>query len=71
METKAYDRALQHIEHAQAVRYSGKEFPLNLKIKAGICHIHLGNMQRAQVRDLLIRRYVIQLTLYVLKYCSL
>ncbi|KAI9115356.1 hypothetical protein K1719_013675 [Acacia pycnantha] len=49
METKAYDRALQHIEHAQAVRYSGKEFPLNLKIKAGICHIHLGNMQRTQV----------------------
>ncbi|XP_028782473.1 general transcription factor 3C polypeptide 3 [Neltuma alba] len=49
METKAYDRALQHIEHAQAVHYAGKELPLNLKIKAGICHIHLGNMQMAQV----------------------
>ncbi|XP_061336470.1 uncharacterized protein LOC133283605 [Gastrolobium bilobum] len=48
METKAHDRALQHIEHAQVVN-SGKELPLSLKIKAGICHLHLGNMEMAQV----------------------
>ncbi|KAL5129827.1 putative calcium-transporting ATPase 13, plasma membrane-type [Glycine soja] len=47
METKAHDRALQHIEHAQTVN-ARKELPLNLKIKAGICHAHLGNMERAQ-----------------------
>ncbi|KAF7824751.1 general transcription factor 3C polypeptide 3 [Senna tora] len=49
MGTKAHDRALQHIERAQAVHHSGEELPLNLKIKAGICQIHLGNMEMAQV----------------------
>lgn len=48
METKAHDRALQYIEHAQAVN-AWKELPLNLKIKAGICHAHLGKMDMAQV----------------------
>ncbi|CAL0324315.1 unnamed protein product [Lupinus luteus] len=49
METKEHDRALQHIiVHAQAVS-SVKDLPLNLKIKAGICHVHLGNMEEAQV----------------------
>ncbi|RDX98421.1 General transcription factor 3C polypeptide 3, partial [Mucuna pruriens] len=48
METKAHDRALQCIERAQLVNV-GKELPLNLKIKAGICHVHLGNMEMAQV----------------------
>ncbi|GAU33823.1 hypothetical protein TSUD_221610 [Trifolium subterraneum] len=46
MEMKAYDRALQYIEQSQVV---GKELPLNLKVKAGICHVHLGNMEMAQV----------------------
>ncbi|KAK1578024.1 hypothetical protein Q3G72_026949 [Acer saccharum] len=45
METNAYDKALQHIEHSHLVYYSGEELPLNLKIRAGICHIHLGNME--------------------------
>ncbi|KAI4356966.1 hypothetical protein L6164_000943 [Bauhinia variegata] len=49
MESNAHDRALQHIEHAKAVHFSGQEMPLNLKIKAGICHVHLGNMEMAQV----------------------
>jgi len=48
METKAHDRALQYIEHAQAVN-AWRELPLNLKIKAGICHAHLGKMDMAQV----------------------
>ncbi|CAJ1933813.1 unnamed protein product [Sphenostylis stenocarpa] len=47
METKAHDRALQYIEHAQAVN-AWKELPLNLKIKAGICHAHLGKIDMAQ-----------------------
>ncbi|KAK4837797.1 hypothetical protein QYF36_008507 [Acer negundo] len=46
METNAYDKALQHIEHSHLVYYSGEELPLNLKIRAGICHIHLGNMEK-------------------------
>lgn len=66
METKAHDRALQHIENAQAVYYSGKELPLNLKIKAGICHVHLGNIEMAQVCCMLIRTYIIELTLFFL-----
>ncbi|MCI34075.1 general transcription factor 3C polypeptide 3-like, partial [Trifolium medium] len=39
MEIKAHDRALRYIEHSQVV---GEELPLNLKVKAGICHVHLG-----------------------------
>ncbi|CAK8567105.1 unnamed protein product [Lathyrus sativus] len=46
MEIKAHDRALQYIEQSQVV---GKELPLNLKVKAGICHVHLGNLEMAQV----------------------
>ncbi|KAK1549122.1 hypothetical protein Q3G72_019831 [Acer saccharum] len=49
METNAYDKALQHIEHSHLVYYSGEELPLNLKIRAGICHIHLGNMEKSEV----------------------
>ncbi|TXG68617.1 hypothetical protein EZV62_003552 [Acer yangbiense] len=49
METNAYDKALQHIEHSHLVYYSGEELPLNLKIRAGICHIHLGNMEKSKI----------------------
>lgn len=49
METNAYNNALQHIEHAHQVYYSGKELPLELKIKAGICHVRLGNIEKAEV----------------------
>lgn len=58
MGTKAHDRALQHIERAQVVN-SGKELPLNLKIKAGICHVHLGNMEMAQVSCMHAIRFII------------
>ncbi|CAJ2647463.1 unnamed protein product [Trifolium pratense] len=46
MEMKAHDRALQYIEQSQV---DGKELPLNLKAKAGICHVHLGNLEMAEV----------------------
>ncbi|OAY46652.1 hypothetical protein MANES_06G016500v8 [Manihot esculenta] len=49
METNAYNNALQHIEHAHQVYYSGKELPLELKIKAGICHVRLGNIEKAEI----------------------
>ncbi|KAJ8759416.1 hypothetical protein K2173_006937 [Erythroxylum novogranatense] len=49
MEINAYNNALQHIEHACLVFYSGEELPLQLKIKAGICHIHLGNLEKAEI----------------------
>eukprot|EP00257_Ricinus_communis_P016581 XP_015574791.1 general transcription factor 3C polypeptide 3 [Ricinus communis] len=49
MDTNAYNKALQHIEHAHLVYYSGKEMPLQLKIKAGICHIHLKNVEKAEM----------------------
>ncbi|XP_027190594.1 uncharacterized protein [Cicer arietinum] len=46
MEINAHDKALQYIELSQV---DGKELPLTLKVKAGICHVHLGNMEKAQV----------------------
>ncbi|KAH9781975.1 general transcription factor 3c polypeptide 3 [Citrus sinensis] len=49
MENNAYEKTLQHIEHAQIVRFSGKELPLKLKVKAGICYLRLGNMEKAEI----------------------
>ncbi|CAN1266229.1 General transcription factor 3C polypeptide 3 [Linum perenne] len=49
IETKDHDSALKHIEHAQKVYYLGKELPLPLKIKAGICHAHLGDIDKAEL----------------------
>ncbi|KAK4573981.1 hypothetical protein RGQ29_031780 [Quercus rubra] len=48
MESNSYDKALQLIEHAKLVYYSGKELPLNLTIKEGICHVNLKNMEKAE-----------------------
>jgi hypothetical protein len=31
------------------IYYSGKELPLELMIKAGICHVFLGNIEKAEV----------------------
>lgn len=49
MENDEYMRALDHIEHAQQVYCTGKEMPLDLVTKAGICHIHLGDKEKAEV----------------------
>ncbi|OMO51533.1 Tetratricopeptide-like helical, partial [Corchorus capsularis] len=49
MEINAYKRALSKIEQAQVSYYLGKELPLNLKIKAGICQIHLGDTEKAEI----------------------
>ncbi|KAH9713314.1 tetratricopeptide repeat (TPR)-containing protein [Citrus sinensis] len=49
VQMNAYDKALKHIELVDLVYYSGKELPLALKIKAGICHIQLGNTDKAEI----------------------
>lgn len=49
MESNAHDKALQVIEHANLAYYSGKELPLNLTIKEGICHAQLKNMEKAEI----------------------
>uniref|UniRef100_A0A2N9IDX6 Uncharacterized protein n=1 Tax=Fagus sylvatica TaxID=28930 RepID=A0A2N9IDX6_FAGSY len=56
MESNAYDKALQLIEHANLVYFSGKELPLNLTIKEGICHVHLKNMEKAEILFSVLRR---------------
>ncbi|KAJ6360843.1 hypothetical protein OIU77_004794 [Salix suchowensis] len=49
MEIDAHSNALQHIEHAHMIYYSGKELPLELMIKAGICQVFLGNIDKAEI----------------------
>ncbi|KAL2936929.1 General transcription factor 3C polypeptide 3 [Bienertia sinuspersici] len=48
MESNMYSKALHHIEHAKACGFM-KEFPLCLKVKEGICHARLGNMEKAEI----------------------
>ncbi|KAG8377210.1 hypothetical protein BUALT_Bualt08G0004500 [Buddleja alternifolia] len=48
MESNAYARALELIEHAEHVYCTGKEIPLYLIVKAGICHVHLGHLEKAE-----------------------
>ncbi|EPS71182.1 hypothetical protein M569_03577, partial [Genlisea aurea] len=48
METNEYARALEHIEHILQAYGTEKEVPLNLNIKAGICHAHLGHLGTAE-----------------------
>ncbi|OVA19138.1 Tetratricopeptide repeat-containing domain [Macleaya cordata] len=54
MESNAYTKALQQIEHARSVCCSEEQLPLYLTVKAGICHVHLGNIEEAEIffRDL-------------------
>ncbi|CAK9164964.1 unnamed protein product [Ilex paraguariensis] len=49
MDNRDYAKALQHIEHAQSVYYFGKELPPYLTAKAGICYLHLGNVDKAEI----------------------
>lgn len=48
MEGNAHLKALEHIEHAERVYCAGKDLPLYLITKAGICHLHLGNLKKAE-----------------------
>ncbi|CAO2824772.1 unnamed protein product [Amaranthus hypochondriacus] len=49
MESNSYTKALQHVEHAKKVCGSVNEFPLCLRVREGICHAHLGNIDRAEL----------------------
>nr|KAJ0210758.1 hypothetical protein LSAT_V11C400208630 [Lactuca sativa] len=44
----AHEKALHHIEYAQHNYSAGKDLPVELLVQAGICHVHLGNMEKAQ-----------------------
>ncbi|GAB4839589.1 hypothetical protein Ancab_029112 [Ancistrocladus abbreviatus] len=47
IEKKEHVKALQHIEDAKNL--SGRELPLYLTIKEGICHANLGDVERAEI----------------------
>lgn len=50
MENNAYDKAIQLFHsHSQE-----KPLPANLVVKEGICHLHLGNSEKAEVWLLLL-----------------
>jgi len=49
MEDNAHLKALDLIEWAKQRYFTGKQMPLNLNIKAGICHLHLGHIEEAEV----------------------
>jgi len=49
MERNEHSKALERIEHARRVFSCGEEFPLNLTIREGICHAHLGDLEKAEV----------------------
>lgn len=49
IECNAHEKALQLVEHANMTYCSGKELPLSLTIKEGICHVHLKNLEKAEV----------------------
>ncbi|KAM3323972.1 general transcription factor 3C polypeptide 3 isoform X1 [Capsicum chacoense] len=49
MEDNAHLKALDLIECAKQRYFTGKQMPLNLSIKAGICHLHLGHIEDAKI----------------------
>ncbi|KAJ8557801.1 hypothetical protein K7X08_004567 [Anisodus acutangulus] len=49
MEDNAHLKALDLIECAKLRYFTGKQMPLNLSIKAGICHLHLGHIEEAEI----------------------
>ncbi|KAL6565515.1 hypothetical protein OROHE_004573 [Orobanche hederae] len=48
MESNSYARALEYIERTEQACITGKEIPLHISIKAGICHVHLGHLEKAK-----------------------
>ncbi|KAI7745902.1 hypothetical protein M8C21_005530, partial [Ambrosia artemisiifolia] len=48
MSESAHEKALQHIQYAHQTSSALKELPVKLLIKAGICHVHLGNLETAE-----------------------
>ncbi|KAI3923294.1 hypothetical protein MKW92_008738 [Papaver armeniacum] len=48
MENNEHFKALQQIEHARTIHCAKEQLPLSLSVKAGICHVHLGNIEQAE-----------------------
>ncbi|KAK1433400.1 hypothetical protein QVD17_10310 [Tagetes erecta] len=48
MSENAHEKALHYIQYAHQSCSEVKELPFDLSIKAGICHVHLGNMEKAE-----------------------
>ncbi|KAL8250747.1 hypothetical protein R6Q59_034440 [Mikania micrantha] len=48
MSENAHEKALNHIQYAQQTYSAVKDIPVDLLIKAGICHVHLGNLEKAE-----------------------
>ncbi|KAK9066798.1 hypothetical protein SSX86_014121 [Deinandra increscens subsp. villosa] len=48
MAENAHEKALNHIQYAQQSNSAVKDLPVELLIKAGICHVHLGNLEKAE-----------------------
>ncbi|XP_052624964.1 uncharacterized protein LOC128132435 [Lactuca sativa] len=44
----AHEKALHHIKNAQQNYSAAKDLPVELLVQAGIYHVHLGNMEKAQ-----------------------
>jgi general transcription factor 3C polypeptide 3 (transcription factor C subunit 4) len=51
MESGAFATAIAHIDHARTIYCSDLGLPLDLAIKAGICHAYLGNLEDAEVSN--------------------
>ncbi|XP_021733713.1 general transcription factor 3C polypeptide 3-like [Chenopodium quinoa] len=56
IESNSYTKALQHIEHAKKACGLVNEFPLCLRVREGICHAHLGNIEKAEICFSLLQR---------------
>eukprot|EP00252_Welwitschia_mirabilis_P015952 TRINITY_DN35372_c0_g1_i1.p1 TRINITY_DN35372_c0_g1~~TRINITY_DN35372_c0_g1_i1.p1 ORF type:complete len:936 (-),score=195.07 TRINITY_DN35372_c0_g1_i1:201-3008(-) len=48
IEDKSYSKAIEQIEHARMIYCSGQGLPLELAVKAGISHAHIGNLEEAE-----------------------
>ncbi|KNA25827.1 hypothetical protein SOVF_002940 [Spinacia oleracea] len=56
IENNSFTKALEHIEHAKKACGLVKEFPLCLRVREGICHAHLGNLEKAEICFTLLQR---------------
>ncbi|KAI3726599.1 hypothetical protein L1987_66397 [Smallanthus sonchifolius] len=48
MSENVHEKALDHIQYAHQTYSAVKELPVELLIKAGLCHVHLGNLEKAE-----------------------
>ncbi|XP_068658624.1 uncharacterized protein [Aristolochia californica] len=56
MEINAYSKAIEQIEHAKSAYCTDEDLPLFLAVNAGICHVHLNNMEKAEAFFMCLQR---------------